>query len=158
MAGGEGAGDVLGEGLDFAFFAGFDAFVVEAREDVLGVDLIEFLHFGRDFGEEGGDFVLDVEPAGREEVHLDDGVAVGVILAGHEARALGIGVGIAVIVAVGAVEALPFGGRVVGVGLAVGDEAGEDAVSGSATAEEMVRCTGSCGLAMRLSCPWTTCW
>ena len=107
----------------------------------------------RDLHKEGHSF-----PTRRSSDLLDDCVAVGVVLAGHEASALGIDVGVAIIVAAGAVEALAFGGGVVGIGLAVGDEAENGAVSSCAPAEGVVRSTGSFDLAMRLSSPWTTCW
>jgi hypothetical protein len=123
----EAAGDALGQALDLVLLADAHVLVVEARQQVLLGQVVELAHLGSDVGENGGDLVLGVEPARRQQVHLDDGVSGGVVVeggGGDEAAALlggggrlgeGIGEGL------GGGEAGLLGG-VVGVGLAVGDE------------------------------------
>jgi hypothetical protein len=125
----EAAGDALGEALDLVLLAEAHVLVVEARQQVLLGQVVEVAHLGGDVGEDGGDLVLRVEPARREQVHLDDGVAGGVIVeggGGDEAAALlggGGGLGEGIWEGLWGGEA-GFLGGVVGVGLAVGDEAG----------------------------------
>jgi hypothetical protein len=116
----EAPGDVLGEGLDLALLPLLDRLVVEAREHVLLVQLVELARVAGDICQVLCDVVLDVEPARRQQVHLDDGVAVVVEGGrGHEALALLV----AEAGGHGAAIARGLVGRVVGVRLAVRDEA-----------------------------------
>lgn len=86
--------------------------------------LLESLHLSRDGVEPFGDFVLDVEPSRGQDVHLDDSIAVVLEGAGrHEAAPL-LGDGDIVAEASGQTAYVRLSGRVVGVGLAVRDEAG----------------------------------
>lgn len=122
----EAAGDGLGEQLDLALLALLDVLVVEAGQHVLLVQRVEAARLPGDVGQQLGDVVLHVEPARRQQVHLDDGVAVVVVAAaGHEALAL-LGAAPAVREAIGGrrTGARPLR-RVVRVRLAVGDEAAE---------------------------------
>ena len=114
----EDAGDVLGELLDLALLALLDLLVVEAGQHVLLVHLVEAAGLLGDVGEVLGDLVLDVEPARRQQVHLDDVVAI--VLEGIDEP-----LALLVAEAIGHGPAVARGllGRVVRVRLAVGDEA-----------------------------------
>ena len=119
----ETAGYLLCEGFNFALFLGFYVFVVEAGEDVFGVEFLKLGGFEGDVFEHFVDFFLYVDPARGKKVHLDDCVAVFVGASGHETAGLvGGGCGEAIGAFVGGREAAAFGG-VVGVGLAIGDVA-----------------------------------
>jgi hypothetical protein len=120
----EAAGDGLRELFNLALLAFLDILVVEAREDVFLMQLVEVASLLGDVGEQLGNLVLDVEPARGQQVHLNDSVAVVVVgSARHEALAL-LGGAASVAKAIGAgaaIARLLLG--VVRVRLAVGDEA-----------------------------------
>lgn len=116
-------GDVLGKVLDLALLPFLDGLIVEAGQHMLLVELVQLARLLRNVGEGFGDFVLDIEPARRQQIHLNHSIAVVFVgtrgheplaLLGHAALAEAIGgkAGIARLL-----------GRVVRVGLAVGDEA-----------------------------------
>lgn len=75
----EGARDILRQPLDDAFVLLAQIFVAEAWEEMFLVELVELGGVLGDFGEELGDFFLDVYPARWEEVHFDDHVAIFVV-------------------------------------------------------------------------------
>jgi hypothetical protein len=68
--------DVLGEILNLALFRLFGILVVEAWQDMLLVQALQSLAASRNVCKQLGDFVRDVGPAGRQEIHLDHGVAI----------------------------------------------------------------------------------
>lgn len=117
------AGNALCQLLNLALLALLDVLVVEAREDVLLVQLVELARLLGDFGEVFGDLVLDIEPAWRQQVHLYYGIPIVVASAGHEAQTfLGHSPAIAEAIGAGAAIARLLRGMV-RVGLAVGYEA-----------------------------------
>jgi hypothetical protein len=120
----EAARDLLRELLDFALLALLHLLVVESREHVLLVQLVELAGLLCDVGEVFGDLVLDVEPPRRQQVHLNHGIAVVVVgtSPAYEPLLLGRAAAIAKAIGDGAAMALLLG-RVVRVRLAVGDEA-----------------------------------
>jgi hypothetical protein len=104
----------------------FDILVVEAREHVLLVQLVELACLLRYLGEVFSDFVLHVEPSRRQQVHFNHGIAVVVPgAAGHEPLTL-LGHTPAIAEAIGARSSMArLLLRVVRVRLAVGYEAVE---------------------------------
>lgn len=68
--------DVLCKLLDLALLPLLHVFVVEAWEHVLLVQLVELARLFRDVCEIVRDLVLYIEPAWRQQVHLDDCIAV----------------------------------------------------------------------------------
>jgi hypothetical protein len=118
--------DVLGKLLDLELLSLLDVFIVEAREHVLLVQLVETPRLLGDVRKVLGDLVLHVEPSRRQQVHLNHGIAVVLVGAcGHEALPLfGHAPAVAEAVCAGsAISRLRL--RVVRVRLAVGDEAVE---------------------------------
>jgi hypothetical protein len=81
----EGGGDLAGQALNLALLGA--PVVIKARQDVLGVQLVELCALARNVGEEVCDLVRDVSPAGGEEVHLNDGIIVEVGGGGGEQEA-----------------------------------------------------------------------
>jgi hypothetical protein len=105
--------------LNLLFLALLDIFVVEPREDVLLVQLLKLPCLRRNVPEILGHFVLDVQPARGQQVHLDHGVPIVLVCAGgHEPAALLVAEAIGDGPAVGQLLL-----RVVRVGLAVRDVA-----------------------------------
>ncbi len=72
----EGARDVLGQRLDGGLLGALGVVVVEARQHVLLVQALQRLALARHAGQEVRHLVRHVGPARRQQVHLDDGVAV----------------------------------------------------------------------------------
>lgn len=130
----EAARDVLRQLLDIPLLGLLGALVVEARQHMLLVQPLELLRLLGDVGEQVRHLVRDVGPARGQQVHLDHGVAVVVVVAARQeaapvrglvggeehggagggAEALGAGevVATAILVPVG---------RVVSIGLPVGE-------------------------------------
>lgn len=155
-------GDVLRQALNVPLLGLLGALVVEAGEHVLLVQALELLALAGDVGEEVGDLVGDVGPARGQQVHLDHGVAVVVVVpageeappvrglvgreengaAGGGAEALGLGEGCAADIFV------PVDG-VVGVGLSVGEVSIVEG-KGRATIVSMGFVAEGCYICMRL--------
>lgn len=85
----EAPGDLLGQALDLALLGPLGLLVVEAGEHVFLVQAVELLALLRNLGQQVRDLVADVGPAGRQQVHLDHGVAivVGVVRARRQQAA-----------------------------------------------------------------------
>jgi hypothetical protein len=143
--------DVLGKLLNLDLLALLDVFVVEAREHVLLVQLVQTPRLLCNVREVLGDLVLHVKPSRRQQVHLNHGIAVVLVGArGHEALPL-LGHAPAVAEAVCAGPAIPrLLLRVMRVRLAVGDEAVELRQREAARVSVSRRPTDWCGPA--------TCW
>jgi hypothetical protein len=75
----EAARNVLSQVLNVALLALLDVLVVEARQHVLLVQLVELARLAGDVGQLLRDLVLHVEPARRQQVHLNHRVAVVVV-------------------------------------------------------------------------------
>ena len=71
----KGAGDILGQTLNFVLLCALGVFVVEGRQDVFLVKPVEQLALARHRIEQLRDLVRHVGPARRQHVHLDDVVA-----------------------------------------------------------------------------------
>lgn len=149
----EPARDVLRQLLDIPLLGLLGALVVEAGQHMLLVQPLELLRLLGDVGEQVRHLVRDVGPARGQQVHLDHGVAVVVVVAARQeaapvrglvggeehggagggAEALGAGevVATAILVPVG---------RVVSVGLPVG----EIAAGRSGRSEDWVWGRGGC--------------
>lgn len=107
--------DVLGKAFNLPLLPLLDLLVVEAREHMLLMHLIELPRLLCNVGQVLGYLVLDVEPARRQQVHFDDGITV--VLEGVDEP-------LALLVAE-AIVAWGLLSRMVRVRLAVGDEAVE---------------------------------
>lgn len=95
---------------DFPLLFRLDGFIIEAWENVGGMQTVQPLHLACDSAEMGSDLVLNVQPPRRKEIHFYHRVPIGVQV-GHKPRALAIGVE----------GMVSFGRGVVGVGLTVGE-------------------------------------
>lgn len=79
--------DLLGELLDLGLLGALGVVVIEARKDMLLVQLLEALALGSDVGEQVSDLVGNVGPAWGKQVHLNYGVAIVVECAGRQQAA-----------------------------------------------------------------------
>lgn len=141
----EPAGNFLRQTLYFALLALLYVLVVEAWKYMLLVQLVQAFCLLCDVLQPLRHLVLNVQPARRQHVHLDDGIAVVVVVeGGHEPAAL-VGEGGIVGIAIrgAAVEGFSLG-RVVRVGLAVGYEAGNE-VSMDGRGAGKLGCNGQVG-------------
>lgn len=129
-------GDVLRQGLDLPLLGPLGILVVEAREHMLLVQPLQLLALARHVGQQVRHLIRDVGPARREQVHLDYGVAVIMVVGGARGeQAAAVVVGVEEDGATsGAAEAVGRGevcvaaifiavGRMMGVGLSVGEVA-----------------------------------
>jgi hypothetical protein len=116
--------DALSKLLDFALLLLLDVLIVESRQHVLLVQLVELPRLLRYLGEVLGDLVLHIQPPWRQQVHLNHRVAVIFIgTARHQPLPL-LGHAPAVAEAIGARSAITrLLLRMVGVGLAIGYKA-----------------------------------
>jgi hypothetical protein len=81
----KGTGDFGCEFLNLPLLLLLDGLVVEPREDVLRVQLVQLGRLEGDFFQHVVDLVLDVDPARRQQVHLDHGISIVFIRTrGHE--------------------------------------------------------------------------
>lgn len=81
--------DALCQALDLALLGALGLLVVEARQDVFLVQALEGLGLSGDVGQEVRHLVADVGPPRRQQVHLDDGVPIVVVVAPRQ-QPLGI--------------------------------------------------------------------
>lgn len=146
----EAPGDGLCQLLDFALLLLLDMLIVESREYVLLVQLVELPRLLRHLGEIVCDLVLDVKPSRWQKIHFDYRIAV--VFEGarrHEPETL-FGDAPAVTEAIRGRAAIPPSlGWVVRVGLAVGDVAASEATS----AEAQGRCEADTGIQVRAVAP-----
>lgn len=132
----EALGDILRHALNVLLLGALRLLVVEAWQHMLLMQALQLLRLARNVGQDVCDLVGDVGPPRRQQVHLDHGVAIVVVVgrsggqqaapvvvcikehrgAGGGAKALGRAVGAGIFVAVCGM---------VGVGLSVGEVAGE---------------------------------
>lgn len=78
-------GDLLRQSLNLAFFLHPDILVIEAGQDMLGMQSVQLRRFLDDIGQQICHLVADVHPSRRQKVHLDHGVSIVVqSIAGHE--------------------------------------------------------------------------
>jgi hypothetical protein len=130
----EALGDVLRQPLDIPFLGLLGPLVVEARQHMLLVQSLQLLRLLGHVGQQIRHLVCDVGPARRQQIHLDDRVAVIVVVAAREKAATvrglvggeehgGTGGGAEALSAgeVVATAILVPMGRVVSVGLPVGE-------------------------------------
>lgn len=134
-------GNLLRQALDVPLLGPLGFLVVEPGQHMLLVQALELLRLARDVGQDLRDLVGDVGPPRRQQVHFYHGVAVVVVVGragGEEAAPVVVGVEEdrgarrcrAAAEAVGRRRAVGAGifvavGGMVGVGLAVGEVAGE---------------------------------
>lgn len=118
----EGARDILGQPLDDPFLALPGVLIAESRQEVFLMQFVELRGFLRRVRQQLRHFVLHVDPARRQPVHLDHGIAVILQRAGlgyQPSALLGL-----VGEAIGWAEITWLLGWVVGERLAVGDVSG----------------------------------
>lgn len=70
------SGDVLCQCLNLSFFPLLDSVVVEAREYMFLVHLFKPFHLPVNTIQPFSDFVLDIEPAWGEYIHLNDSISI----------------------------------------------------------------------------------